>query len=60
MTVLKALVPLALCVALSSFDATGAQSSVNVTPVGSSLQLPATLIRPDGDGPFAAVVVMHD
>ena len=33
---------------------------MTVTPVGSSLQLPATLIRPDGDGPFAAVVVMHD
>ncbi len=31
-----------------------------VTPVGSTLQLPAILIKPDGEGPFPAVVIAHD
>jgi dienelactone hydrolase len=28
--------------------------------IGSSVQIPATLIKPDGPGPFPAVVIMHD
>src|SRR5208283_3432642 len=38
----------------------GTQSSLTVTSIGSSTQIPATLIKPDGDGPFPAVVIMHD
>jgi dienelactone hydrolase len=34
--------------------------ALTVTPPGSSIQLSATLIRPDGGGPFPAVVIMHD
>src|SRR5690349_10028989 len=37
-----------------------AESSLTITSAGSSLELPATLIKPDGDGPFPAVVIMHD
>src|SRR5689334_13741478 len=36
------------------------QLSLFVTPVGAQEQIPATLIKPDGDGPFPAVVMMHD
>ena len=57
----KALLLLAFCLAISSLDASGGtQSSLMVTPVGSPLQIPATLIKPDGEGPFPAVVIMHD
>jgi dienelactone hydrolase len=52
---------LAFCFAFSSLDASSTtQLSLTVTPVGSSLQIPATLIKPDGEGPFPAVVIMHD
>ncbi len=33
---------------------------LNVTPVGATEPIPATLLKPDGAGPFAAVVMMHD
>jgi dienelactone hydrolase len=36
------------------------RSAISIAPVGSSVQIPATLIRPDGGGPFPAVVIMHD
>ena len=36
------------------------QLSIVITPTGSSVQLPATLIKPDGEGPFPAVVIVHD
>ena len=34
--------------------------ALTVTSVGSGTQLPATLLKPEGDGPFPAVVMMHD
>jgi dienelactone hydrolase len=33
---------------------------ITVHPVGAELALPARLIKPDGEGPFPAVVIMHD
>jgi dienelactone hydrolase len=36
------------------------RSAISIAPVGSSEQIPATLIKPDGAGPFPAVVIMHD
>ena len=58
---IMALVLAALCLAISSHGASGAtQSPLTMTPVGSSLEIPATLIRPDGEGPFPALVIMHD
>jgi dienelactone hydrolase len=50
-----------IALALVSLHAVGAeQLSLMVTTVGSSLQLPAILIKPDGEGPFPAVVIAHD
>ena len=61
MRVSYARVILMFLVALFSAHATGAaQSSLTITPVGSSTEIPATLIKPDGEGPFPAVVIMHD
>ncbi len=37
-----------------------AETTVTLTSVGAPLQIPATLILPDGAGPFPAIVVMHD
>jgi len=52
---------LALCFLLPGLNAGGAeQSSLNITPAGSAEQIPATLIKPDGSGPYPAVVVLHD
>src|SRR5436190_21768265 len=46
---LKRLLLLSLCLALSSQGVCAAtESSLTITPVGSSLQIPATLVRPDG------------
>ena len=57
----RALTVLALGFALISLHATGAsQSPLTIAPVGASAQIPATPIKPDGDGPFPAVVMMHD
>ena len=35
------------------------QSTLSINSVDGTI-LPATLIKPDGDGPFAAVVIVHD
>ncbi len=40
--------------------ARAAETAVTLSPVGASDQLPATLLTPDGAGPFPAVVSMHD
>jgi dienelactone hydrolase len=40
--------------------ALAAETSVAFPTFGSDQQIPATLIRPEGNGPFPAVVVMHD
>ena len=52
---------LALGLALFALHVDSAeQSSLTVTPAATSAQIPATLIKPDGEGPFPAVVIMHD
>ncbi|HZN26080.1 MAG TPA: dienelactone hydrolase family protein [Burkholderiales bacterium] len=57
----KIFLGLGFCLALASHDVSGAtESSLTVTPIGSALEIPATLIRPDGAGPFPAIVIMHD
>jgi dienelactone hydrolase len=51
----------AACLALVCAEACAStQSTLTFAPVGASIEIPATLIKPDGDGPFPAVVVMHD
>jgi len=50
-----------LSLTLLSLDACGSeQLKLIVQSLGSSDQLPATLIKPDGAGPFPAVVIVHD
>ena len=40
---------------------TGSTSSITTTaPNGIPEQIPMTLLKPDGTGPFPAVVIMHD
>jgi dienelactone hydrolase len=39
---------------------TAGQTDVDITPIGATEPIPATLLKPDGDGPFPAVVMMHD
>lgn len=48
---------LGLCLAADAF---AAESTVAIPQVGSQPELPATLILPDGTGPFPAVVIAHD
>ncbi len=44
-----------------ALDASGSErQTLTFQSVGSSEQIPATLIKPDGGGPFPAVVIMHD
>ncbi len=46
---------------LTSVNAEGVVRSMLSFPSAvSSMEIPATLIKPDGDGPFPAVVIMHD
>jgi dienelactone hydrolase len=52
---------IALLCALFTAVVSGAEPvSVAVTPAGSTEQIPATLLAPEGPGPFPAVVMMHD
>jgi dienelactone hydrolase len=48
------------CLLFSLHASSTEQTSLTIMPAGSSAQLPATLIKPDGDGPFPAVVIVHD
>jgi len=58
---LRTLLFLGLCLAPAAVAVAAAtESALTVTPVGSSLEIPATLIKPDGSGPFPAIVIMHD
>src|SRR5258706_3138072 len=51
----------AIACMLFSLGAGGAeQLSLAITPTGSTLEIPATLIKPEGEGPFPAVVIVHD
>jgi dienelactone hydrolase len=44
-----------------SLDASGSeQLTLTFQSVGSSDQIPATLLKPDGGGPFPAVIIVHD
>ena len=52
---------LVLGLVVLSFDASGSeQLTLTFQSVGSSEQISATLIKPDGGGPFPAVIIMHD
>jgi dienelactone hydrolase len=46
--------------ALVASAAAAEELTLTVTPVGGTEQLPATLIKPPGAGPFPALVIMHD
>ena len=49
------------CVAFFSANAGAAtRSSITIAPVGPSPEIPAALIKPDGERQFPAVVIMHD
>ena len=57
----KVSLALALVIAAIGFDAGAAtRSTLTFTSALSSTEIPATLIKPDGVGPFPAVVIMHD
>jgi len=54
---------LVLCLAAAGCASTGsgpAPSITTTTPNGTFEQIPAELSKPDGPGPFPAVVIMHD
>src|SRR5262250_2015663 len=54
---------LALCLAAAGCASTGSGSAPSITtttPSGTFEQIPAELLKPDGSGPFPAIVIMHD
>jgi dienelactone hydrolase len=59
---LLAAIALALCVVATSGcgAALSGPSITTTTPGGTSEQIPVELSRPEGSGPFPAVVIMHD
>ncbi len=50
----------ALAGLLVSAAAQAEELTLTVTPVGGGPLLPATLLKPDGAGPFPAIAMMHD
>jgi dienelactone hydrolase len=54
-------IALALCVAVAGCaPALSGSSITTTTPNGTSEQIPVELSKPEGSGPFPAVVIMHD
>jgi dienelactone hydrolase len=51
---------LALLALLPLSPAHAEEQQLTVTPPGWSIALPALLIKPEGDGPFPAIVLLHD
>ncbi len=51
--------PLVIALAVL-YNAAGAQQTFTFPSIGTALPIPATLLKPEGDGPFPAVVIMHD
>ena len=46
---------------LAGCSSTNSALSISTTTgTGASEQIPVTLLKPDGPGPFPAVVIMHD
>lgn len=50
----------ALCSLLAACAATGSGSIVTTAGDGTEERIPASLLKPEGTGPFPAVVMMHD
>src|SRR5258708_5096462 len=45
---------------LACGPALAVETKVTFSPVGSTETIPATIIEPDGAGPFPAIVIVHD
>jgi dienelactone hydrolase len=61
MSLRETAVALVLSVAVAGCTSTlSGPSMATTTPSGTSEQIPIELVRPDGAGPFPAVVIMHD
>jgi dienelactone hydrolase len=57
----NATVAVLLALFLTGCSSTTSGSSISTTTAtGASEQIPVTLLKPDGPGPFPAVVIMHD
>ena len=59
---LRRLVPLVSCIVLlgGCLGATAGLSLTTTASNGASEQIPATVSKPGGPGPFPAVVILHD
>ena len=57
----RSVIALVLCVAVAGCASTLSGPTITTTtPNGTSEQIPAEIAKPDGAGPFPAVVIMHD